>query len=48
MLNYYRTQSSGRYGFTGDVTEWVKVAFNEARYGTNLCGSEHLLDACGR
>ena len=39
MLNYYRTQSSGRYGFTGDVTEWVAVPFNEARYGTNLCGS---------
>ena len=39
MLNYYRTQSSGRYGFTGGVTEWVRVQFNEARYGTNLCGS---------
>ena len=39
MLNYYRTQSSGRYGFNGDVTEWVRVNFNEARYGTNLCGS---------
>ena len=39
MLNYYRAQSSGRYGFTGGVTDWVRVAFNEARYGTNLCGS---------
>jgi immune inhibitor A len=39
MANYYRTQSSGRYGFSGDVTEWVRVQFNEARYGTNACGS---------
>jgi immune inhibitor A len=39
MANYYRTQSSGRYGFSGDVTEWVLVPFNEARYGTNICGS---------
>ena len=39
MLNYYRAQSSGRYGFTGGVVDWVRVRFNEARYGTNLCGS---------
>ena len=39
MLDYYRIQSSGRYGFGGAVTEWVKVPYNEARYGRNSCGS---------
>lgn len=39
MLDYYQSQSSGRYGFTGTVVDWVRVPFNEARYGTNLCGS---------
>jgi immune inhibitor A len=38
MLEYYRTQSSGRYAFSGSVSEWVRVGFNEARYGTNNCG----------
>ena len=33
MAEYYETQSSGRYSVDGDVTEWVKVPFNEARYG---------------
>ena len=39
MLDYYQMQSSGRYGFDGDVTEWVRVPYNEARYGRNSCGS---------
>ena len=39
MLEYYRLQSSGRYGFTGGVVDWVTVRYNEARYGTNACGS---------
>ena len=38
MAKYYETQSSGRYSVDGDVTEWVKVPFNEARYGRNFCG----------
>jgi immune inhibitor A len=38
MVDYYRKQSSGRYTINGDVTEWVRVPFNEARYGTNACG----------
>ncbi len=38
MRKYYETQSSGRYTFDGDVTEWVKVPFNEARYGRDFCG----------
>ena len=39
MRNYYKEQSSNRYTVTGEVTDWVKVSYNEARYGTNLCGS---------
>ena len=38
MAGYYEDQSSGRYSVDGDVTEWVKVPFNEARYGRNYCG----------
>ena len=38
MVDYYRTQSSGRYTINGDVTEWVKVPFNGARYGANALG----------
>ncbi|HJS20939.1 MAG TPA: immune inhibitor A domain-containing protein [Anaerolineales bacterium] len=33
MVDYYQSQSSGRYTIEGSVTEWVKVPFNEARYG---------------
>jgi immune inhibitor A len=39
VANFYAEQSSGRFSFTGDVTDWVKVNYNEARYGTNACGS---------
>ena len=39
MASFYEDQSSGRYTVDGDVTEWVKVPFNEARYGRNSCGS---------
>lgn len=39
MVDYYKAQSSGRYTVNGTVVEWVRVPFNEARYGTNLCGS---------
>lgn len=38
MDDYYQRQSSGRYSIDGDVTEWVKVPFNEARYGRDYCG----------
>jgi immune inhibitor A len=38
MARYYESQSSGRYSIEGDVTEWVKVPFNEARYGRDFCG----------
>ena len=37
--NFYKELSSNRYTVNGEVTDWVQVPFNEARYGTNLCGS---------
>jgi len=39
MKSFYREQSGGVYSIDGDVTAWVKVPFNEARYGRNSCGS---------
>ena len=39
MRNFYLEASSGRYAVHGGVTNWGIVPFNEARYGTNLCGS---------
>jgi immune inhibitor A len=37
LKKYYETQSSGRYSVDGEVTDWVKVPYNEARYGSNDC-----------
>ncbi|WP_091433506.1 immune inhibitor A domain-containing protein [Micromonospora yangpuensis] len=36
LKQYYEAQSSGRYSVDGQVTNWVKVPFNEARYGRSL------------
>ncbi|MEV4540551.1 immune inhibitor A domain-containing protein [Micromonospora echinaurantiaca] len=33
LKQYYEAQSSGRYSVEGTVTDWVKVRYNEARYG---------------
>lgn len=33
VKNWYEQQSSGRYSVDGTVTDWVKVQYNEARYG---------------
>lgn len=33
LASYYAKQSSGRYTVAGEVTDWVKVKYNEARYG---------------
>ncbi|MEV8515042.1 immune inhibitor A domain-containing protein [Dactylosporangium sp. NPDC051484] len=33
LKTYYEKQSSGRYSVDGMVTDWVKVPYNEARYG---------------
>ncbi len=38
LKKYYEKQSSGRYSVDGEVTDWVKVPYNEARYGNNACG----------
>ncbi len=35
MSNFYAAQSSNRYSVTGGVTDWVKVPYNEAHYGSN-------------
>ncbi|MET9609951.1 immune inhibitor A domain-containing protein [Streptomyces sp. NPDC006512] len=37
MRAYYRLQSSGRYDLDGTVSDWVKLPWNEARYGTDNC-----------
>ncbi|GAB2742024.1 immune inhibitor A [Streptomyces bullii] len=38
VKKYYEKQSSGRYSVEGEVSDWVKVPYNEARYGNNKCG----------
>jgi immune inhibitor A len=35
LKKYYEAQSSGRYSVDGEVTDWVKIPYNEARYGSN-------------
>ena len=42
LKTYYERQSSGRYSVDGEVSDWVKVPYNEARYGRSNgfpCGS---------
>lgn len=39
LKTYYEKTSSGRYSVDGAVSDWVKVPYNEARYGSNYCGS---------
>ncbi|MFS8096026.1 immune inhibitor A [Lentzea alba] len=47
VANFYDKQSSGRYTVNGTVSDWVKVRYNEARYGRsngypcadNICSS---------
>ena len=51
LKTYYEKQSSGRYSVDGEVTDWVKVPYNEARYGRsngypcpgNVCGNSYNL-----
>ena len=38
MKQFYEEQSNGIYSIDGDVAAWVKVPFNEARYGRDYCG----------
>ncbi|WP_441251655.1 immune inhibitor A domain-containing protein [Kitasatospora sp. McL0602] len=39
MKTFYERQSSGRYSVDGQVTDWVRVPWNEARYGSDYCGA---------
>lgn len=39
LKTYYEKQSSGRYSVDGVVQDWVRVPWNEARYGSDYCGS---------
>jgi immune inhibitor A len=39
LKSFYEKQSSGRYSVEGYVSDWVKVEYNEARYGSNYCGA---------
>ncbi|ROS75274.1 immune inhibitor A domain-containing protein [Cellulomonas sp. PhB143] len=43
LKNYYEEQSSGRYSVNGEVTDWVKVPYNEARYGRTDQGAWALV-----
>ncbi|MFF1559267.1 immune inhibitor A domain-containing protein [Streptomyces sp. NPDC058279] len=38
LKTYYEKTSSGRYSVDGQVADWVKIPYNEARYGSNYCG----------
>ena len=52
LKTYYERQSSGRYSVDGQVTDWVKVRYNEARYGrsngypcpSNVCSNTLVPD----
>ncbi|GAA2129253.1 immune inhibitor A [Kitasatospora kazusensis] len=39
MKTFYERQSSGRYSVDGQVSDWVRVPWNEARYGSDFCGA---------
>ncbi|MFE9887743.1 immune inhibitor A domain-containing protein [Streptomyces scopuliridis] len=41
LKTYYEKTSSGRYSVDGEVSDWVKVDYNEARYGSNYCGGSN-------
>ncbi|MET9744097.1 immune inhibitor A domain-containing protein [Streptomyces ardesiacus] len=41
VKTYYKKQSSGRYSVDGEVSDWVKVPYNEARYGSNKCDPDN-------
>ncbi len=51
LKRWYERQSSGRYSVDGMVTDWVKVPYNEARYGRSngfpcagsICGNSYDL-----
>ena len=40
MSDFYLRQSGGRYTVGGEVSDWVTVPYNEARYGANAIEDE--------
>ena len=47
VRQYYERQSSGRYSINGTVTNWVKVKYNEARYGRSSDFDDTDPNVCG-
>ncbi|WP_191563425.1 immune inhibitor A domain-containing protein [Janibacter melonis] len=45
--DFYLKQSNGRFSTTGDVSDWVKVPYNEARYGHNPVKGDGTSEADG-
>lgn len=45
--DFYAKQSNGRFAVKGDVSDWVKVPFNEARYGHNPVEGDGTSEAEG-
>ncbi|MFE6687930.1 immune inhibitor A domain-containing protein [Streptomyces sp. NPDC057743] len=45
LAKFYERQSSGRYSVDGQVSDWVRVPWNEARYGSNYCGATNCPNA---
>ncbi|MEJ5946343.1 immune inhibitor A domain-containing protein [Pseudokineococcus basanitobsidens] len=43
LKSYYEAQSSGRYSVDGEVSDWVRVRYNEARYGRTDQGAWYLV-----
>ncbi|MFD4370170.1 immune inhibitor A domain-containing protein [Streptomyces sp. NPDC058486] len=41
VKTYYERASSGRYSVEGTVSDWVKIEYNGARYGSNYCGDNN-------
>jgi immune inhibitor A len=44
LSTYYKAQSSGRYSVDGQVSDWVKVPYNEARYGREDATTWNLIE----
>ena len=47
MRHFYKAQSQGRFDVGGDVSDWVKVPYNEARYGHNPVEGDGTSEAEG-
>jgi immune inhibitor A len=45
--NFYAKQSNGRFAAKGDVSDWVTVPYNEARYGHNPVKGDGTSEAGG-